>query len=51
MPLHVHEVATGRARDAAARRVDEAAGQAQQAEARLSTSQQAVADEVVGSSG
>ena len=48
MPLHVHEVATLRARDAATRRVGEAAGHAQQAEARLSTSQQAVADEVVG---
>ena len=48
VPLHVHEVATSRAREAGTRRVGEAAGHAQQAEARLSTSQQAVADEVVG---
>ena len=48
VPLHVHEVASSRARDAAARRVGEAADHAQQAEARLSTSQEAVADEVVG---
>lgn len=48
VPRDVHEVATGRARDAAVRRVGEAAGHAQLADARLSTSQQAVADEVVG---
>jgi DNA-binding SARP family transcriptional activator/WD40 repeat protein len=48
VPLAVHEEATSWIRDAAARRVDEAAGQAQLAEFRLSTSQQAVADEVVG---
>ncbi len=50
MPLHVHEVAT-RARDAATRRVGEAAGQAQQAEARLSTSQRRSPTRWSGSSG
>ena len=48
MPRAVHEVATSRAREAGIRRVGEAAGHVQLAEVRLSTSQQAVADEVVG---
>jgi DNA-binding SARP family transcriptional activator/class 3 adenylate cyclase/WD40 repeat protein/type II secretory pathway predicted ATPase ExeA len=48
IPLAVHEEATSWIRDAASRRVNEAASQAQLAEFRLSTSQQAVADEVVG---
>jgi DNA-binding SARP family transcriptional activator/WD40 repeat protein/energy-coupling factor transporter ATP-binding protein EcfA2 len=48
IPLAVHEEATSWIRNAASRRVTEAADQAQLAEFRLSTSQQAVADEVVG---
>ena len=48
IPLAVHEEATSWIREAATRRVDEAAGQAQLAEFRLTSSQQAVADEVVG---
>ncbi len=48
VPRRVHEVATNRAREAGIRRVGEAAGHVQLADVRLSTSQQAVADEVVG---
>jgi DNA-binding SARP family transcriptional activator/class 3 adenylate cyclase/WD40 repeat protein len=48
VPLAVHEEAAAYARDAAARRVDEAASDAKVAGLRLAESQQAVADEVVG---
>ena len=48
IPLAVHEEAAAWARDAAGRRLDDAADQAQHAEHRLLLSQQAVADEVVG---
>jgi DNA-binding SARP family transcriptional activator/class 3 adenylate cyclase len=48
VPLAAHEEAAAYARDAAARRVDEAANDAQVAGLRLAESQQAVADEVVG---
>jgi DNA-binding SARP family transcriptional activator/WD40 repeat protein/class 3 adenylate cyclase len=48
VPLAVHEEANALARDAAARRLGEAAVQATAAEFRLSASQEAVTDEVVG---
>ena len=48
IPVSVHEEAAAWARDAAGRRLDDAADQAQLAEHRLLLSQQAVADEVVG---